>query len=401
MHIPIRGPAVFSLLVCSLLAHLFFSLSPPPPLLPSLACLLSPSCLGPSWSLLAGDGVARAVSVSFSTFAETGAAPDTERRGGIDAARVRPVLLFQRALPFIAPPPAEGRHQCVIMTSIYAADAVSQHATSSAHAWPTPSPDEHHPDPPPPSTATVRLRKRSIEGAEGYIFLGKSDVYHYADCPEAGNARYSGRSWSPPPYRRLSHCCIGWGMPEGFYYASDVMNLLTADIRARTAAGQDRTAGASGLQDAATAAAESVARSCRPRLPPMTGYADAFDVGVYHTLRVCPLLTRQPSAAEESVATDGRRVCIKCVGMEAVGHRLAPVDGPVTAHVVYMARQRPAYVSGNAYWVSGARTVHGHPLCSGLDTTTKQVLSSWGTPPEDTRPCRVCGGPGSDLAGRF
>lgn len=238
------------------------------------------------------------------------------------------------------------------------------------------------------------------------MFLDKSDVYHYTDCPEAGNARYSAHSLSPPDDRRLSHCCIGWGMPEGFYYASDVMNLFTSAMRARSAAGQQDHRHASGtdaptLQDIATAAAVSVASSCRPRLPPHTGYPDALNGRVYHTLRVCPLLARRPpSAAEELVATDGRRVCHKCKGMEAVGLRLAPADGPVTAHVVFFARDQPAYVAGNSYWVNGTHTVHGHPLCTGLDTTTKQVLTAV-TRPEYTRPCYVCGGPGSDKAARF
>lgn len=264
------------------------------------------------------------------------------------------------------------------MASTHAADTVSQHAFSSARAWTEPAPEVPVPVTPPLSTATVPLRTRPIEAIEGYMFLDKSTVYHYTDCTEAGNARYSGRSLRPPAERRLAHCYIGWGMPEGFYYASDVMNLLTADIRARISAatGQDDRhpggAGASRLQDMATAAAVSVARSCHPRLPPLTGYVDDSDGGVYHTLRVCPLLARHPVAADESVPTDGRRVCRKC-GDGGGGPPLGP-------------RRRPG---------DSARGVHGPPAAGVRDG--QRLLGEYR--PHRARPPAVLGAGHDDQIG--
>lgn len=53
----------------------------------------------------------------------------------------------------------------------------------------------------------------------------------------------------------------------------------------------------------------------------------------------------------------------------------------------------------------GAPTVHGHPLCEGLGTTSKKVLGAAALPPLVAAPlvdnCRACGGPGSDKVARI
>lgn len=289
------------------------------------------------------------------------------------------------------------------MASVYAGGEVSPFSSSPALSA-APSPHAAAPPAAPkPPGVTVPLRTHPAETTHGYMFNDYSDVYHYTDCPDPGNAPQGGHSRRPPAGRRLAHCCIGWGLAQGFYAASDVLVLLTAELRGRGLGADGGAAGGTAVAgDAAVAAAASVADRCKRAVPHGVGLADGDDDDLYHTLAVCPLLARNrplPVAAQV-VPTDGRGVCVKCDGMAAVGARLAPSAGPVTPHVVLLPRPRPAYVAGWAYWVLYARSIHGHPRCTGLDTTTKEVLAA-AVPPAGLRFCMVCGGPGSPKADRF
>lgn len=289
------------------------------------------------------------------------------------------------------------------MASVYEDDAVSQFSSSPALSAPA-APHAALPPAAPTSLAVmVPLRTHPAEATDGYRFNHYSAVYHYADCPDAGSKQYAGHSGSPPAGRRLARCCIGWGLAEGWYAASDVLALLAADLRARGDGADGAAPGGTAVAaDAAAAAAARVADRCTRAVPPGVGLADGHDDDLYHTLAVCPLLARHrpPPDAEQLVPTDGRGGCVKCEGMAAVGARLAPAAAPATPHVVLLPRPRPAYVAGRAYWLLSARTVHGHPRCTGLDTTTKEVLAA-AAPPAGARFCMVCGGPGSAKADRF
>lgn len=192
--------------------------------------------------------------------------------------------------------------------------------------------------------------------------------------------------------------------------ASDVLRLVNDAVRDCIARQGHHPLGGTagdGGQAKVTAAAEGVAASCLPSLPPSVGYADANVDSVYHTLLACPLLQRQRQRSPEVwvVGTADFRLCAKCEGMELIGRRLAPADGATTTHVVSFSHPRPAYTPGHSYWVRGAPTVHGHPLCEGLVTTSKKVLGAAALPPLVAAPlvdnCRACGGPGSDKVARI
>lgn len=172
------------------------------------------------------------------------------------------------------------------------------------------------------------------------MYLPGRDVYHYMDCCAGGYAASASWSKLPPQGRwRLACCCIGWGISDGHFMASDVLRLVNDAVRDCIARQGHHPLGGTagdGGQAKVTAAAEGVAASCLPSLPPSVGYADANVDSVYHTLLACPLLQRQRQRSPEVwvVGTADFRLCAKCEGMELIGRRLAPADGATKTLVV-------------------------------------------------------------------